>query len=75
MRDDWIEIVPGTDGLEATAADLLVLARHPGDVRTAGAGDTFIVPPYLAALYAPAAAPEPVEAPAPKRRRTKKEEE
>lgn len=67
---DWVEIAPGREGHAATAAALLALAQHSSDVRTAGAGDVFLVPPYLADLYMP---PVP-EAPAPKRRRAKKEE-
>lgn len=65
MRDDWVTVVPGAEGLPATAAALLALAQHPGHVRTAGSGNEFIVPPYLADLYT---------APAPKKRAPKKKE-
>ena len=63
-RDDWVTIAPGEQGLEALLSELQALARHPGHIRTAGGAQEFLVPPYLAALYMPA----------PKRRRTKKEE-
>ena len=66
MRSDWVTVVPGEDGLSATAAALLALAQHPGHVRTAGNGAEFIVPPYLADLY--------TTPPAPKRRAAKKKE-
>lgn len=63
-RSDWVVIAPGEQGLDALLSELQALAEHPGHVRTAGAANEFLVPPYLAALYMPA----------PKRRRTKKEE-
>ena len=63
-RADWVIVSPGEQGLAALLAELQALAEHPGHIRTAGAADEFLVPPYLAALHMPA----------PKRRRTKKEE-
>lgn len=66
--DGWVHVIPARGEIAATAAELLALARDPRDVRTDGNGSEFVVPPYLAELYnAPAAAP--------KRRRTKKDEE
>lgn len=66
--DESVYIVPAREEISAVAVELLALARDPRDVRTDGSGDVFAVPPYLAELYnAPA--------PAPKRRRTKKDEE
>ena len=63
---DWVRVVPAPDQVKATARALIALALEPHDVRTAGTGTEFLVPPYLADLYnAPAA---------PKRRRTRKEE-
>lgn len=74
MRSDWVSIGPGKQGLEALRKELEALARHPGDIRTAGRADEFIVPPYLAELYtAPAPAAPTATPPLPKRRRTKKE--
>lgn len=64
-REDWVSLVPGDEGLEGLRARLESLAEHPGHIRTAGPANEFLVPPYLAALHMPA----------PKRRRTKKEEE
>ena len=64
-REDWVTLVPGAQGLAALRAELEALAEHPGHIRTAGAADEFLVPPYLAALHMPA----------PRKRRTKKEEE
>lgn len=66
LRDDWIVVEPGAQGLEALRAELTALADHPGHVRTAGGAYEFLVPPYLAERY--------TTPPAPKRRRTKKEE-
>lgn len=63
-RTDWVTITPGEQGLAALLSELQALAGHPGHIRTAGAANEFLVPPYLAALYMPA----------PKRRRIKKEE-
>jgi hypothetical protein len=66
--DGWVHIMPARGEIASVAAELLALARTPLDVRTDGNGNEFVVPPYLAELYnAPAAAP--------KRRRTKKDEE
>lgn len=65
--DDWTTVIPAPGDAPATARALLTLARDPGDVRTANAGNEFRVPPYLADLYnAPAEAPKP-------RRRARKE--
>lgn len=65
-REDWISLVPGEEqGLAGLLAELQSLAEHPGHVRTSGAANELLVPPYLASRYMPAA---------PKRRRTKKEE-
>lgn len=64
-RDDWVTIAPGSEGLAALLSALQALADHPGHIRTAGGAQEFLVPPYLAARYMP---------PAPRRRRTKKEE-
>ena len=66
MRGDWVAVVPAKGQEERVARELLALAQHPGHVRTQGNGLDFIVPPYLAELY--------ITPPAPKRRRTKKEE-
>ena len=75
MRDDWVTVLPGEESLSALAAALLALARHPGDVRTAGGANEFIVPPYLAALYNPSPSVPPEEVPqAPRRRRSPKKE-
>lgn len=57
---------PGPEGLAALHAELSAFALHPGDIRTAGGAQEFIIPPYLAELYTTPRAP--------KRRRTKKEE-
>lgn len=66
--DGWVHVIPAREDIPAVAKELLALARTPLDVRTDGTGDEFVVPQYLADLYnAPAAAP--------KRRRTKKDEE
>lgn len=51
MRSDWVVVTPADGKVAETAAELLSLARHPGDVRTAGSGAEFIVPPYLADAY------------------------
>lgn len=72
FRDDWVTVTPAAGKHAETAAALLALARHPGDVRTAGSGAEFIVPPYLAEAYMPSAAPEQPKRPA---RRSKKEVE
>lgn len=64
-RADWVTVTPGPEGLSALRNALEALAEHPGHIRTAGAADEFLVPPYLAALYMPK----------PKRVRAKKEEE
>jgi hypothetical protein len=61
-----VVVTPGEAGLAALAAELLSLARHPGDVRTAGGANEFLVPPYLADLY--------TTPPVPKRRRSPKKE-
>jgi len=64
MRDDWVTVVPAAGEVKEVARALLALAHSPHDVRTAGTGTEFRIPPYLADLY---------NAP-PKRRRPKKEE-
>lgn len=64
---DWVTVPAGPEGPVAVARALLALAEDRSHVRTANAGNEFLVPPYLADLY--------VTPPAPKRRRTKKEEE
>lgn len=64
MRDDWVSIAPGEQGLSTLLSELQALAEHPGHIRTAGGASEFLVPPYLAALYMPP----------PRKRRTKKEE-
>lgn len=64
-REDWVTLVPGEEGLDGLRARLEGLAEHPGHIRTAGAANEFLVPPYLAALHMPA----------PKRARAKKKEE
>lgn len=67
--DDWTTVVPEPGAVAETARELLALARSPHDVRTAGGGSEFRIPPYLADLYtAPAEAPK-------RRRSTKKETE
>lgn len=63
---DWVTVVPAPDDVKATAQALLALADQPGDVRTTAAGNEFLIPPYLADRYN--------TPPAPKRRRTPKEE-
>lgn len=63
-----MHIVPAREEISVVATELLALARDPRDVRTDGTGDVFVVPSYLAELYT-------APAPAPKRRRTKKDEE
>lgn len=64
-RTDWVTITPGEQGLDTLLSELQALAEHPGHIRTAGAANEFLVPPYLAALYMPA----------PRRTRKKKEGE
>lgn len=64
--DDWISVGPGRQGMDVLRTELEALAQHPSDIRTAGAADEFLVPPYLAELYN--------TPPAPRRRRTRKEE-
>jgi hypothetical protein len=71
-RADWVTVTPAAGRLAETAAELLALARHPGDVRTAGSGAEFIVPPYLAEAYMPSVQTEQPKRPA---RRSKKEVE
>lgn len=66
--DGWVHIMPERGEIASVAAELLALARTPLDVRTDGNGNEFVVPSYLAELYT-------APAPAPKRRRTKKDEE
>lgn len=66
---DWVTVVPTRDQVKETARVLLSLARSPHDVRTAGTGNEFRIPPYLADLYHAPATPAPV-----RRRRVKKEE-
>lgn len=66
-RDDWVLIMPGKEGPKVAASLLLELATSPADVRTAGNGLEFLVPPYLAELY------NPTPVPVTRRRRTKKE--
>ena len=80
MRTDWIAIVAGEEGVAELRRRLLALAQHPGHVRTHGAADEFIVPPYLAKLYMPRPKPEAAKPPAPvappvSRRRPKIKEE
>lgn len=65
MSDEWVSVGPGQQGMDALRSELESLANHPSDVRTAGAADEFLIPPYLADLYNTPLAP--------KRRRTKKE--
>jgi hypothetical protein len=68
MSDEWVSVGPGQQGMDALRSELESLARHPSDIRTAGAADEFLVPPYLAKLYN---APQPDSTPlAPRRRRT-----
>lgn len=62
-----MSVVPAREAVKETARALLALACSPHDVRTAGTGSEFLVPPYLADLYAVSVAPKP-------RRRIKKEE-
>lgn len=69
MIDDWATVIPEAGQVKETARALLALARSPHDVRTAGTGSEFRIPPYLLDLYT---APE--QPALPKRRRTKKEE-
>jgi hypothetical protein len=71
--DDWTRIVPDREYVKETASTLLALARSPQDVRTAAGGTEFLIPPYLADLYL-TPAPE-VEAPKPRRRSSKKEDD
>lgn len=66
VRDDWITVQPGPEGLGALLAELSALAEHPGHIRTAGGAQEFIVPPYLAALYIKPPAPPKKRAPKPK---------
>ena len=67
MIDDWTTVVPAPGEAKRVARELLALARSPHDVRSAGNGSEFRIPPYLADLYT---AP-----PVPKRRRAPKNEE
>lgn len=67
MDETWVSVVPARDAIKETARALLALARSPHDVRTAGTGNEFRIPPYLADLYNTSVAPKP-------RRRIKKEE-
>lgn len=63
-----MSVVPAREAVKETARALLALACSPHDVRTAGTGNEFLVPPYLADLYAVSVAPKP-------RRIVKKKEE
>lgn len=63
-----MSVVPAREAVKETARALLALACSPHDVRTAGTGSEFRVPPYLADLYAVSVAPKP-------RRIVKKKEE
>jgi hypothetical protein len=51
MTDDWVSVGPGRQGMDALRKELEALAHHSSDVRTAGAADEFLIPPYLADLY------------------------
>ena len=64
MTGDWTSVVPAPGEASVVARELLALADDPADVRTARGGNEFLVPPYLADRYT---------APAPRRRRSKKE--
>lgn len=64
-RADWVSLVAAEGGLAELRSALEALADHPGHIRTSGAADEFLVPPYLAERYMPA----------PKRRSTKKDKE
>lgn len=54
-----MSVVPAREAVKETARALLALACSPHDVRTAGTGSEFRVPPYLADLYAVSVAPKP----------------
>lgn len=64
---DWHVIPVGPEGAAETARALLALAEDKYHVRTANAGNEFLVPPYLAERY--------LKPPAPKRRRPSKDKE
>jgi hypothetical protein len=66
MRDG-VTVIPDRAAVKEVARALLALARDPQDVRTAGNGNEFTIPPYLADLYNAPSEPKP-------RRRIKKEE-
>lgn len=70
-------IIPGEGETAQVAADLLSLAQSPYDVQTnTDSGYAFVVPDYLAKLYAEAMSDvQPAEDEAPRRRgRARKED-
>ena len=74
----WAEIRAADGEAEQVARDLLSLARSKFDVQSTSDHGVFVVPAYLADLYADAMAdvvPASEDAPAPKRRRARKEVE
>lgn len=67
--EDWVTVIPPDGLVKETARVLVDLSERPGDVRTLGSGNEFLVPPALAEAY------EKVIAPKPKRARRAKTEE
>lgn len=65
---DWVTVVPGPEGLKATAQELLAIARDSSLVRTSGNGTTFLVAPRVADQYT-----APPKSPAPRRRAKQKD--
>jgi hypothetical protein len=61
--EDWVTVVPPKGGVATVARALLELADSPADVRTANAGNEFLVPPSLADLYHALSQPAPKRSP------------